>query len=104
MKALVDDVCSKSQCYQLDFGCPDIEMDIKEMATPSCQIAVDGVSLRSLKTIDLRDDVLSHRWILPNGNDIKIVNADYHWLYEDSTLLKITEATGKYLNHSSTVK
>jgi hypothetical protein len=51
MKALVDDVCSKSQCYQLDFGCPDIEMDIKEMATPSCQIAVDGVSLRLSQTI-----------------------------------------------------
>ena len=99
MKALVDDVCSKSQCYQLDFGCPDIEMDIKEMATPSCQIAVDGVSLRSHTTIDLRDDVLSHRWVLPNGNDIKIVNADYRWLYKDFTLLKITEATGEYLNH-----
>jgi hypothetical protein len=98
MKALVDDVCSKPQCYQLDFGCPDIEMDLKEMATPSCQIAV-GVSLRSHKTIDLRDDVLSHRWVLPNGNDIKIVNAAYRWLYEDSTLLKITEATGEYLNH-----
>ena len=100
MKALVDDVCSKSQCYQLDFRCPDIEMDLKEMATPSCQIVVDDVSLRSHKTIDLRDDVLSHRWVLPNGNDIKIVNADYRWLYEDSTLLKITEATGEYLNHT----
>jgi hypothetical protein len=74
-------------------------MDIKEMATPSCQIAVDGVSLRSHTTIDLRDDVLSHRWVLPNGNDIKIVNADYRWLYKDFTLLKITEATGEYLNH-----
>jgi hypothetical protein len=28
MKALVDDVCTKSQCYQVDFGCLDIEMDI----------------------------------------------------------------------------
>ena len=98
MKALVDDVCTKSQCYQVDFGCTDIEMDIKEMTTPSCQIAVEGVSFRSHTTIDLRDDVLSHRWVLPNGNDIKIVNADYRWLYEDSTLLTITEATGEYLN------
>jgi hypothetical protein len=100
MKALVDDVCTKSQCYQVDFGCPDIEMDLTEMATPSCQIAVESVSQRSHKTIDLRDDVLSHRWVLPNGNDIKIVNADYRWLYKDSTLLKITEATGEYFNHT----
>jgi hypothetical protein len=62
MKALVDDVCTKSQCYQLDFGCTDIEIDLKEMTTPSCQIAVEGVSFRSPKTTDLRDDVLSHRW------------------------------------------
>ena len=96
MKALVDDVCTKSQCYQVDFGCLDIEMDLKEMTTPSCQIAVESVSIKSLKTTDLRDDVLSHRWVLPNGNDIKIVNADYRWLYEDSTLLKITESTGEY--------
>jgi hypothetical protein len=96
MKAVVDDVCTKSQCYQVDFGCLDIEMDLKEMTTPSCQIAVESVSFRSLKTIDLRDDVLSHRWVLPNGNDIKIINADYRWLYEDSTMLKITEATGEY--------
>ena len=100
MKALVDDVCTKSQCYQLDFGCTDIEMDLKEMTTPSCQIAVEGVSFRSPKTTDLRDDVLSHRWVFPNGNDIKIVNADYRWLHKDSTLLKITEATGEYLNHT----
>ena len=99
LKALVDDVCTKSQCYQVDFGCLDIEMDIKEMTTPSCQIAAEGVSFRSHTTIDLRDDVLSHRWVLPNGNDIKIVNADYRWLYKDFTLLKITEATGEYLNH-----
>ena len=72
-------------------------MDIKEMTTPSYQITVEGVSLRSHKTIDLRDNVLSHRWVLPNGNDIKMVNADYHWLYKDSTLLKITEATGEYV-------
>ena len=96
MEALVDDVCTKSQCYQIDFGCPDIEMDLKEMATPSCQIAVEGVSQRSHNTIDPADDVLSHRWVLSNGNDIKIVNANYRWLYKDSTLLQITEATGEY--------
>ena len=98
MKALVDDVCTKSQCYQVDFGCPEIEMDVKEMATPLCQIAVEGDSPRSYmyNTIDLRDDVLSHRWVLPNGNDIKIVNADYRWLYKDSTSLQITEAAGEY--------
>jgi hypothetical protein len=39
MKALVDDVCTKSQCYQVDFGCLDIEMDLKEMTTPSWQQA-----------------------------------------------------------------
>ena len=96
MKALVDDVCTKSQYYRLNVECPYIEMDLKEMATSSCQIAVEGVSQRSHNTTHLRDDILSHRWVLPNGNDIKIVNADYRWLYKDSTLLQITEATGEY--------
>lgn len=96
LKANETTLPTKVKDYQTDADIKVVQSTLDEMVQTGLVSIAEVSSFRVSNPIDLRNSIPSYRWILPNGNDIKIVNADYAWLLKDAILLKTIEVSDRH--------
>lgn len=92
LKTLVENVFIQDRDFKIDHHVPDVTELIGEKL---CTAEIEEItSSRGYKATDLGGEATCHNWNLPNGNKIKILNADENWLVKGSLLLQV-EIKGK---------
>lgn len=92
LKTLVENVCIQDRDFKMDHHVSDVSEFIGEKL---CTAEIEEIkSHRAYKATDLGGEAACHNWNLPNGNKIRILNADENWLVKGYLLLQV-EIKGK---------
>lgn len=92
LKTLAENVFIQDRDFKIDHHVSDVT---KLIGDKLCTAEIEEItSSRGYKATDLGGEATCHNWNLPNGNKIKILNADENWLVKGSLLLQV-EIKGK---------